>query len=137
MRNETGVVIGMVHIMLPFMVFPLYAALRRIDPNQVRAAMSMGASATYAFWRVYVPQSLAGLSGGTVLVFVLSLGFYVTPAILGGGRTIVMSLAIERDVNLNFNWGPASASGVLFVIVVLGIFAALSRFVSVERIFHR
>ena len=136
-RNETGVVIGMVHIMLPFMVFPLYAALRRIDPNQVRAAMSMGASATYAFWRVYVPQSLAGLSGGTVLVFVLSLGFYVTPAILGGGRTIVMSLAIERDVNLNFNWGPASASGVLFVIVVLGIFAALSRFVSVERIFHR
>lgn len=136
-RNETGVVIGMVHIMLPFMVFPLYAALRRIDPNQVRAAMGLGASATYAFWRVYLPQSLAGLSGGAVLVFVLSLGFYVTPAILGGGRTIMMALAIERDVNLNFNWGPASASGVLFVVVVLGIFAVLSRFVSVERIFQR
>jgi putative spermidine/putrescine transport system permease protein len=136
-RNETGVIIGMVHIMLPFMIFPLYATLRRIDPNQVRAAMGLGASATYAFWRVYLPQSLAGLSGGTVLVFVLSLGFYVTPAILGGGRTIMMALAIERDVNLNFNWGPASASGVLFVVVVLGIFAVLSRFVSIERIFQR
>jgi putative spermidine/putrescine transport system permease protein/spermidine/putrescine transport system permease protein len=136
-RNELGVVIGMVHIMLPFMVFPLYATLRRIDPNQVRAAMGLGASATHAFWRVYLPQSLAGLSGGTVLVFVLSLGFYVTPAILGGGRTIMMALAIERDVNLNFNWGPASASGVLFVVVVLGIFAVLSRFVSIERIFQR
>jgi ABC-type spermidine/putrescine transport system permease subunit I len=136
-RNELGVVIGMVHIMLPFMVFPLYAALRRIDPNQMRAALGMGASATYAFWRVYLPQSLSGLSGGTVLVFVLSLGFYVTPAILGGGRTIVMSLAIERDVNLNMNWGPASASAVLFVIIVLGIFAIMSRFVAVERIFQR
>lgn len=137
MHNEIGVLVGMVHIMLPFMVFPLYATLRRIDPNHAKAALGLGASPTYAFWRVYFPQSLAGLLGGVVLVFVISLGFYVTPAILGGGRTIVMALAIERDVNLNINWGPASASGVLFVLVVLGIFAVLGRFVSVERIFHR
>jgi len=137
MHNEIGVLIGMTHIMLPFMVFPLYAALRRIDPNQTKAALGLGASPIYAFWRVYLPQSLAGLAGGAVLVFVVSLGFYVTPAILGGGRTIVMALAIERDVNLNFNWGPASASGVLFVAAVLGIFAVLGRFVAVERIFHR
>lgn len=137
MHNETGVLIGMVHIMLPFMVFPLYAALRRIDPNQTKAALGLGASPIYAFWRVYLPQSLAGLLGGAVLVFVISLGFYVTPAILGGGRTVVMALAIERDVNLNVNWGPASASGVLFVIAILAIFAVLGRFVAVERIFHR
>ena len=70
-------------------------------------------------------------------MFVISLGFYVTPAILGGGRTIVMALAIERDVNLNMNWGPASASGVLFVVAILGLFAVLGRFIAVDRLFHR
>ncbi|MGE5146404.1 MAG: ABC transporter permease [Candidatus Eiseniibacteriota bacterium] len=136
-HNETGTIIGMVHLMLPFMVFPLYAGLKRIDPDQMKAAMGLGAAPLYAFRRVYLPQSLPGLTAGAVLVFVVSLGFYITPAILGGGRTIVMALAIERDVNLNFNWGPASAAAFLFVVAVLAIFVLLSRFVSIERVFDR
>jgi ABC-type spermidine/putrescine transport system permease subunit I len=137
MHNLTGTLIGMVHIMLPFMVFPLYAGMQRIDPDYAKAASGLGASALYAFRRVYLPLSLPGLAAGAVLTFVVSLGFYITPAVLGGGRTIVMALAIERDVNLNADWGPASASAVLFVLAVLAIFAALGRFVSVERLFSR
>lgn len=137
MHNLTGTLIGMVHIMLPFMVFPLYAGLQRIDSDYTRAATGLGASAMYTFRRVYFPLSLPGLIAGAVLTFVVSLGFYITPAILGGGRTIVIALAIERDINLNTNWGPASASAVLFVLAVLVIFAALGRFGSVQRLFNR
>ncbi len=137
MHNELGTIIGMVHLMLPFMVFPLYFGLRRIDPDHMKAAMGLGAPPIYAFWRVYFPQSISGLTAGGVLVFVVSLGFYITPAILGGGKTIVMALAIERDVNLNFNWGPASAAAVVFVAAVLAIFVILGRFMAIERVFRR
>ncbi len=136
-HNEVGTIVGMVHLMLPFMVFPLYAGLKRIDADYMKAAMGLGAGPLYAFRRVYLPQSMPGLTAGAVLVFVVSLGFYITPAILGGGRTIVMALAIERDVNLNFNWGPASAAAFLFVAAVLAIFAFIARFVSIERVFNR
>jgi ABC-type spermidine/putrescine transport system permease subunit I len=132
-HNETGTLIGMVHIMLPFMIMPLYANLRRIDADYVKAARGLGASAFYAFRRVYLPQSIPGVTAGAVLVFVVSLGFYITPAILGGGRTIMMALAIERDVNLNFNWGPASAAAVVFIGAVLLILVLLSRFISLEK----
>ncbi len=137
MHNEFGTIVGMVHLMLPFMVFPLYFGLKRIDPDHMKAAMGLGASPVYAFWRVYFPQSISGLTAGCVLVFVVSLGFYITPAILGGGKTIVMALAIERDVNLNFNWGPASAAAVVFVAAVLTIFVVVGRFMAIERVFRR
>lgn len=137
MHNEFGTIVGMVHLMLPFMVFPLYFGLRRIDPDHMKAAMGLGGSPVYSFWKVYFPQSIPGLTAGCVLVFVVSLGFYITPAILGGGKTIVMALAIERDVNLNFNWGPASAAAVVFVAGVLAIFVILGRFMAVERVFRR
>lgn len=137
MHNPLGALIGMVHIMLPFMVFPLHAALQKIDPDHMRAAASLGAGPLYAFWRVFFPQSLAGLGAGCVLVFVLGLGFYVTPALLGGGRSIVISIAIEHDISRNMNWGPGAAAGVLFVLGVLGLFAVASRFVRLEKIFQR
>lgn len=136
-HNFTGTAIGMIHIMLPFMVFPLYASLRRIDADYIRAALGLGASPLVAFWRVFFPLSLPGLAAGCILVFVLGLGFYITPALLGGGRTIVMSLAIERDINLNLNWGPASAVAVLFVLAVLAIFALVGRFMALNRVFQR
>jgi len=135
-HNQTGTLIGMVHIMLPFMVFPLYAAMQRIDADLMRASLGLGASVFYSFRRVYLPQSLPGLVAGIVLVFVLSLGFYITPAILGGGRVMVISMVIERDINLHLNWGPASAIAVLFLVSVLGLFAIVGRFLSIERIFQ-
>lgn len=135
-HNLMGTMIGMVHIMLPFMVFPLYAAMQRIDTDLMRASLGLGASVFYSFRRVYLPQSLPGLAAGIALVFVLSLGFYITPAILGGGRVMVIAMIIERDVNLHLNWGPASAIAVLFLVSVLGLFAIVGRFLSIERIFQ-
>ena len=137
MHNPTGALIGMVHIMLPFMVFPLHAALQKVDPDHLRAAAAMGAPPALAFWRVFFPQTLSGLAAGCVLVFVLSLGFYITPALLGGGRTIVMAILIEHEVNSSMNWGAASALALAFVAVVLGIFAVAGRVLSLERLFQR
>ncbi|MBN9427535.1 MAG: ABC transporter permease [Burkholderiales bacterium] len=137
MHNATGALIGMVHIMLPFMVFPLHAALQKVDPDHARAAAAMGASPTYTFWHVIFPQTLPGLFAGCVLVFVLSLGFYITPALLGGGRTVVMSILIEHEVTSSMNWGSASAVAIFFVAVVLAIFAAVGRYMPVERLFQK
>ena len=135
-HNLSGTLIGMVHIMLPFMVFPLYAGMRRVEADRMRPALGLGARVFYACRRVYLPQSLPGLVAGVVLVFVLSLGFYITPAILGGGKVMVVAMIIERDVNLHLNWGPASATAVLFLVSVLALFGLIGRFLSVERIFQ-
>ena len=133
-HNVTGTIIGMLHIMLPFLILPLYANMCRIDLTLVRAASSLGASPRYAFWAVYFPLSFPGLLAGALLVFVLSLSFYITPAILGGGRTIMISMLMERNVNLFFEWGAASSVAVACLLVVLGIFWLLSRALSVERV---
>jgi putative spermidine/putrescine transport system permease protein len=133
-HNEVGTIIGMLHIMLPFLVLPLYATMRRIDVGLLRAAASLGASPLHAFWRIYFPLSLPGLVAGAILVFVLSLGFYITPAILGGGKTLMIAMLIERSVNLFFEWGPASALAIAFVAVVLGLFYLLNRLLPAERL---
>jgi len=137
MHNVTGALVGMVHIMLPFMVFPLYAALQKVDGDHARAAAGMGASPTYTFWHVFFPQTIPGIVAGCVLVFVLSLGFYITPALLGGGRTVVMSILIEHEVNGSMNWGTASAVAIFFVAVVMAIFAAVGRYMPLERLFQK
>jgi len=137
MHNATGALISMIHIMLPFMVFPLYAALQKVDPDHVRAAAGMGATPSYTFWHVFFPQTLPGILAGCVLVFVLSLGFYITPALLGGGRTVVMSILIEQEISNSMNWGIAGATAILFVVIVLGLFALVGRYVAIDRIFQR
>ena len=95
-HNFTGTAIGMTHILLPFMVLPLYAAMTAVDRDYVRASASLGASPLKSFWQVFFPLTLPGLLAGVVLVFVLCLGFYVTPAVLGGGRVLMWSMSIER-----------------------------------------
>jgi putative spermidine/putrescine transport system permease protein/spermidine/putrescine transport system permease protein len=126
-HNETGTVIGMVHIMLPFLVLPLYASMRSIDPAYLRAAASLGASPTRAFWQVYFPLSMPGLVAGLVLTFILCLGFYVTPAVLGGGRVQMIAQRIEASVSLYPTWGAASALGVVLLVLTCG-FLLLSQF---------
>jgi putative spermidine/putrescine transport system permease protein/spermidine/putrescine transport system permease protein len=103
----------------------------------MRAASGLGATQLYAFWRVLFPLSKPGLLAGILVVFVLSLGFYITPALLGGGRVLVIAVAIERDVNFNRDWGPASAIAALFVLAVLAVFAVAGRVVSFDRVFNR
>ena len=134
MHNFTGTTIGMVHIMLPFMVLPLYATMRSIDRDYMRAAANLGASPVRAFWDVFVPLSFPGLFAGIIIVFVLCLGFYVTPALLGGGRVMMWSMQIERNVTYHSDWGAASALGVVLLAMTLAILWGVGRLIGFDRI---
>jgi putative spermidine/putrescine transport system permease protein/spermidine/putrescine transport system permease protein len=134
MHNFTGTTIGMVHIMLPFMVLPLYGSMRAISRDYMLAAASLGASPAEAFRQVFVPLSLPGLAAGIIIVFVLCLGFYVTPALLGGGRVMMWSMQIERNVTYYADWGAASALGVVLLAMTLGIMWLVGRIVGFDKI---
>jgi putative spermidine/putrescine transport system permease protein/spermidine/putrescine transport system permease protein len=124
-HNFTGVIVGMSHVMLPFLVLPLYASMKAIDRDYLRAGLNLGASPTKTFWQVFFPLSLPGLSAGLVLVFVLCLGFFVTPAPMGGGKVFMWSMRIEQTSRLYSNWGAASAMGVVLLVLTLGILWAI------------
>lgn len=130
-HNMTGTVIGMVHVMLPFLVLPLYASMRAIDPGYLRAASNLGASPTRAFWQIFFPLSMPGLVAGLILTFILCLGFYITPAILGGGRVQMIAQRVEASVSLYPTWGPAAALGVVLLVLTVA-FLLLSRFILVR-----
>ncbi len=134
-HNMSGTIVGMLHIMLPFLVLPLYATMKGIDPELMRAARSLGAGATYSFWRIFFPLSAPGLLAGALLVFVMSIGFYITPAVLGGGKTILIAMLIERNVNLFFEWGAASSVAVVCMVAVLALFWISSKVFSLEKLF--
>ena len=133
-HNTTGTLIGMVHIMLPFLVLPLYGTMRTIDRDFLKAAANLGATPTQAFRQVFLPLSLPGLTAGGLIVFILCLGFYVTPAVLGGGKVTMVSNRIANDIELFFNWGAASALGVVLLVVTLGLLYAASRLLRLEGI---
>jgi putative spermidine/putrescine transport system permease protein len=133
-HNLTGTLIGMVHIMLPFMILPVYGSMRAIDRDYLKAAANLGAGPVRAFWTVFFPLSLPGLSAGAVIVFILCLGFYVTPAVLGGGKVIMISNRIANDVELFFNWGAASALGAVLLVLTLAFLFIASRVLRIDRI---
>ena len=133
-HNLTGTLIGMVHIMLPFLVLPLLGAMRAIDADYQKAAASLGASPTRAFWSVFFPLSLPGLLAGTLIVFILCLGFYVTPAVLGGGKVIMVSNHIANVIELFFNWGAASALGVVLLVLTLAFLYVAVRLVRLDKV---
>lgn len=130
--NVFGVVVGMTHIMLPFLVLPLMGSMSAFDGTLTRAANSLGASPRRAFWTVFFPLSLPGLLAGSSLVFVLSLGLYVTPALLGGSKVHVWAMRIENDVSLYGNWGVASAVGVVLVLTTSAVLLAFSKFIRIR-----
>ena len=134
-RNELGVVIGMVHYMVPYAVLPLYANMKGIDARLVPAARGLGASRWQAFVRVYLPQSLPGLAAAGILVFIFSLGFYVTPALLGGGKTVMIAEYIALQITDTLNWGLATALATTLLIAVLAILAAAARVVDLRQVF--
>jgi putative spermidine/putrescine transport system permease protein len=135
MYNVTGTVIGMTHILLPFLVLPLFASMQRIDGDLMRAAAALGATPLFAFWRVFFPLSLPGLTAGGLLVFVLSIGYYVTPQLLGGGTTVMAGQLIQRNVELFSSWGAASAVSVVLLGIVLLLFWVMNRLVPLDRVF--
>ncbi len=137
MHNQTGTLIGMVHIMLPFLILPLYANMRAIDADYLKAAASMGANQLRAFWTIFFPLSVPGLLAGSLIVFVICLGFYVTPAVLGGGKVIMVSMKIQSNIELFFSWGAASALGVVLLVLTIIILYIASKFVSLDQMSSR
>ena len=133
-HNLNGTLIGMVHIMLPFLILPLYAAMRRIDPHALQAAANLGATPVQAFWQIFVPLSLPGVVAGSLIVFVLCLGFYVTPAVLGGGKVILVSMQITAILEDQFNWGAASALGVVLLVLTFAALFLASRFLKLDEV---
>ena len=134
--NQAGVVIGMTYVLLPYMVLTVYSVMRGIDPGLVRAAHSLGASRLQAFRRVFLPLSVPGIAGGTLLVFILSLGFFITPALMGGPGDVMIAMLIEREVEITLNWSFASALAVVLLALTLVGFAGYNRIVRLERIFE-
>jgi len=135
-HNMTGTIIGMVHIMVPFLILPLYASMKAIDLNLMRAAANLGSTPAHAFRRVYLPLSMPGLIAGTIMVFVMCLGFYITPALLGGGKIKMIAQRIEESLALYPTWGPAAALAVLLLVmtaICLGVSLLLVRRLSAER----
>jgi len=131
-HNMTGTLIGMAHIMLPFLVLPLYGAMRKIERDMMHAAANLGATPIQAFWKIYFPLSLSGMVAGSLIVFVLCLGFYVTPAVLGGGRVVMVATQITAILENQFNWGAASALGVVLLVATIVILYLAARFLKLD-----
>jgi putative spermidine/putrescine transport system permease protein/spermidine/putrescine transport system permease protein len=136
-HNLTGTVIGMVHILLPFFILPLFASMRSIDTNFIRAAISLGSTPRGAFWRIFFIMSLPGFFAGTVLVFILALGTYVTPALLGGGKIQMLAQRIDSTIMLYSNWGAASALGVVLLILAFATIWIFNRAFGIDKLFMR
>jgi putative spermidine/putrescine transport system permease protein len=127
--NRVGVVIAMTHVLLPFMVLPLYSVMKGIPPSFMRAAASLGAPPLTAFRRVYLPMTLPGIGAGCLLVFILAIGYYITPALVGGASDQMLSYFVAFYTNQTINWGMAAAlGGVLLAATLLlyGIYARLA-----------
>jgi len=134
--NQGGVLIGMTYVLLPYMVLTVYSVMHGIEPGLIRAAHSLGASRWQAFRRVFLPLSLPGIAGGTLLVFILSLGFFITPALMGGPSDVMIAMLIEREVEFTLNWSFASALAVILLMLTLVGFVGYNRIVRLERVFE-
>lgn len=132
--NQTGTIIAMVHILLPFMILPLFSVMKTIPPSYMRAASSMGASTFTAFRRVYFPLTIPGIAAGTLLVFILAIGYYITPALVGGEDGILISNLIAYHIQKSLNWSLGAALGVLLLIIVLVLYWLYNKIVGIERL---
>jgi putative spermidine/putrescine transport system permease protein len=133
-NNQTGTIIAMTHILLPFMILPLYSVMKTIPPSYLRAAKSLGATNWTAFWRVYFPQSVPGIGAGSILVFILSIGYYITPEIVGGTTGTFISNRIAYHISSSLNWGLAAALGAILLAVVLGLYWAYDKIVGIDNV---
>ncbi|GGF47208.1 MULTISPECIES: ABC transporter permease [Mameliella] len=133
-NNQLGTIIAMTHILLPFMILPMYSVMSTIPPTYVRAAKSLGATNWTSFWRVYFPQSVPGIGAGSILVFILSIGYYITPEIVGGTTGTFISNRIAYHISSSLNWGLAAALGTILLAVVLILYWAYDRIVGIDNV---
>ncbi len=132
--NQVGVYVAMTHILLPFMILPLYSVMKAIPPAYVRAARSLGASPATAFLRVYVPQTLPGIGAGGLLVFIMAIGYYITPALVGGAGDQLISYFIAYYTSSSVNWGLASALGAVLLSATLILYGIYNRLVGADGV---
>ena len=133
-NNATGTVIAMTHILLPFMILPLYSVMKTIPPSYMRAAKSMGANDWTAFWRVWFPLSVPGIGAGSILAFILSIGYYITPEIVGGTEGVFISNRIAYHISSSLNWGLAAALGTILLALVLTLYWVYDRIVGIDNV---
>ncbi len=132
--NKTAIVIGMTYVLLPYMVLTLFAAMKSIDRNLLLAARGMGASGLMIFRRVYLPLSLHGVISGTLIVFILSIGFFITPALMGGPSDVMVAMLIERSVEITLDWPAAAVMSLFLLAVTLILYAIYYRVTDVRRL---
>ncbi len=131
--NATGTVIAMTHILLPFMILPIYSVMKNIPPSYVRAARSLGATSFTAFWRVYFPNTVPGIGAGAILVFILAIGYYITPELVGGTSGTFISNRIAYHISASLNWGLAAALGTILLVIVLALYFLYDRIVGIDN----
>lgn len=132
--NQTGTIIAMIHILLPFMILPLYSVMRPINPSYVRAARSLGATSWTAFRRIYLPQTIPGMGAGGLLVFILGVGYYITPALVGGASGQLISNFIAFHMQKSLNWSLAAALATLLLLMVLVLYWLYDRLVGIDNL---
>ena len=133
-NNATGTTIAMTHILLPFMILPLFSVMKGIPPSYMRAAKSLGANDWTAFWRVYFPQSIPGVGAGAILCFILAIGYYITPELVGGTSGVFISNRIAYHISTSLNWGLAAALATLLLTVVLVLYYTYDRIVGIDNV---
>jgi putative spermidine/putrescine transport system permease protein len=133
MYNQAGTIIAMTHILLPFMILPLYSVMKTIPPSYVRAARSLGANSWTAFWRVYFPQTIPGIGAGVLLVFILAVGYYITPALVGGSSGQLISNFIAFHMQKSLNWSLAAAIATLLLVGVLLLYWLYDRLIGIDN----
>lgn len=133
-NNQFGTIVAMTHILLPFMILPLYSVMQTIPISYVRAAKSLGATNFTAFWRVYFPQSVPGIGAGSILVFILSIGYYITPELVGGTKGVFISNRIAYHISSSLNWGLAAALGTILLVAVLVLYWAYDKIVGIDNV---
>jgi ABC-type spermidine/putrescine transport system permease subunit I len=134
MYNRLGVLIGMSYVLLPYMVLTLYAAMRAIDPSLLRAAAGLGASGFYTFWRVYFPLSVHGVLSGALIVYIQSIGFFITPALMGGQHDIMIAMLIDRALEVAVDWPSAALMSLTLLVVTLALYAVYYRITDIRRL---
>ena len=132
--NQLSIVIGMTYVLLPYMVLTLFAAMKAIDRNLLLAARGMGASGPMIFWRVYLPLSRHGVISGALIVFILSIGFFITPALMGGPSDVMVAMLIERSVEITLDWAGAAVMSLFLLVVTLILYAIYYRVTDVRRL---
>jgi putative spermidine/putrescine transport system permease protein len=132
--NRAGVYIAMTHVLLPFMLLPLYSVMRGIPPAYARAALSLGAPPLAAFLKIYLPLSMPGVAAGCLLVFILAIGYYITPALVGGAADQMISYFVAFYTLETVNWGMAAALGTVLLVATLILYLLYARLVGIDRL---